>query len=321
MISGRNVVLCGLALGCALVLVATDHSAAQQGEASLAQEVRQLTESVQGARQDLMVVQRTQARTMATVEELQTVVQTVDAKLEEFNHRLRELSQRLDALQASLSQARLRLAEPLPPASPSEPTPFEVQEEAPKPLEPQVSEAPPPDEGDKPQAPAPELEVASAPPPEAEVKPEPPAGPITRQTVEVAVLDPKEIFKAAQEDYVKGSYDLAILGFRDYLRKYPGTDLAPNAQYLLGEIYLSQQEYEKAIGEFKLLMDVYPKSPKVPTALYKQGLAYRELKQFERARANLEALVSQFSTTAEAKQAEEIIKTLPEVQVPPPATQ
>lgn len=266
-------------LGAALVVfVSGGRIEAQEedaGRTSLRHELlRQVVTSVAGARKDLVVIQRTQAQTKATVEELRTAVQVVDSKLDEFNHRLRELAQRLDAIEVGAA-VRKRVVEP------SQPTPSKS--------EPPVAEPPSP--------------VVAAPPPS-------PGAPPVRETVEVAVLDPREIFRASHEDYVRGRYDLAILGFRDYLEKYPNTDLASSSQYWLGECYLGQRDYAKAVEEFQKLVDVYPQSPKVPSALYKQGLAYLELGRNDKARKALEVVASQFPSSTEARHAAERLKEL-----------
>ena len=273
-----------MAIGWTLAVLAPGSVAAQEVKATLTtihQEILQLAASVEGARQDLVVVQRTQAQTKATVEELQTGVQMVDAKLEEYNHRLGELAQRLETLEASGSLSRRSLA---PPSAPT-------KSSGPLPSWPGAAEPPP--------------ATATAAPPPSQA-----GSPIAPQRIEVASLAPKEIFRAALEDYIKGNYDLAILGFRDYLKKYPGTVLASNTYYWLGECYMGKEDHAQAVKEFQQLMDAYPKSPKVPSALFKQGIAYLDLGEMDKARAVLESLTSRFPTTVEARQASERLKSL-----------
>lgn len=284
----RLVVLGAMVIGFAITASSPGPVVAQEVKESLAtlgEEIRQLALSVRGARQDLLVVQRTQAQTRATVEELHTAVQMVDAKLDEFNHRLRLLAQRLDALQVSVAQGKVLTASAAPPPAPALPPPTPAEPEPEKPPLPTTA-SPPPAPGS--------------------------AGP--EEIVEVALLDPSEVFRAAHEDYVEGNYDLAILGFRDYLKKYPGTDLASSAQYWLGECYLGQKAHDKAVEEFQWLLDNYPDSPKVPAALYKQGVAYLELKEAYKARTAFETVVSQYPSTAEAQHAAERLKAFSERQ-------
>ncbi|MFQ5892721.1 MAG: tol-pal system protein YbgF [Nitrospinota bacterium] len=298
-----QVVLGTLGLGWALTVVGPGSVAAQdvaEALTGLRQEMRQVATAIAGARQDLVVVQRTQAQTKATVDELQTVVLMVDAKLEEFNHRLHALAQRLDALEAGGAFRQHAVAAAPPSAAPLGPTPAPPAPATPTPAAPAptAQAAPPPAEP----------ETAEALPPATAAPPPTPGTPLPQETVQVAMLDPREIFRAAHEDYVKGNYDMAILGFRDYLKKYPGTDLASSAQYWLGESYLGQEAYAQAVEEFQNLLDVYPQSSRVPSALYKQALAYLELGQVDNARTALEAVASQFPTTVEARHAAERLK-------------
>jgi len=44
-------------------------------------------------------------------------------------------------------------------------------------------------------------------------------------------LQPQDIYQAAYLDFSKGSYVLAIAGFREFLRRFPEHELAGNAQY------------------------------------------------------------------------------------------
>jgi TolA-binding protein len=50
----------------------------------------------------------------------------------------------------------------------------------------------------------------------------------------VAPADPQALYQTAYNDYLRGNYDLAILGFRQYLESFPDTDLADNASYCSG---------------------------------------------------------------------------------------
>ncbi len=68
-----------------------------------------------------------------------------------------------------------------------------------------------------------------------------PSGPVAavppRPTT--GALQPQDIYQAAYIDFSKGSYSLAIAGFREFLRRYPDHELAGSAQYWIGEAYLS----------------------------------------------------------------------------------
>src|SRR5207249_8043654 len=109
---------------------------------------------------------------------------------------------------------------------------------------------------------------ASARPPPGSA-PEPVAAVPSRPTT--GSLQPQDIYQAAYIDFSKGSYSLAIAGFREFLRRYPDHELAGSAQYWIGEAYLSlargfsdsaqgdkaTESLEQAVQEFKKVLANY----------------------------------------------------------------
>ncbi|RLA87063.1 MAG: hypothetical protein DRG40_01300, partial [Deltaproteobacteria bacterium] len=57
----------------------------------------------------------------------------------------------------------------------------------------------------------------------------------------------KEEYQQAYETFRSGDYSRAMALFQDFLKKYPKSKLADNAQYWIGECYYMRGEYEKAI--------------------------------------------------------------------------
>jgi tol-pal system protein YbgF len=137
-------------------------------------------------------------------------------------------------------------------------------------------------------------------------------------------LQPQDIYQAAYLDFSRGSYSLAVAGFREFLRRYPEHDLAGNAQYWIGEGYLAlargygnaaQEEKEsealnQAVQEFRKVLANYPRADKVSTALYKEALALIELKQPQQAAARLQYLVDNFPQAEETALAKERLASL-----------
>jgi tol-pal system protein YbgF len=154
----------------------------------------------------------------------------------------------------------------------------------------------------------------------------PAPGPVAAvpQRPSAASLQPQDIYQAAYIDFSKGSYSLAIAGFREFLRRYPDHELAGSAQYWIGEAYLSlargfsdsgqndksTESLEQAVQEFKKVLANYPRADKVPTALYKEALALIDLKQPAQAQARLQYLVDNFPRSEETNLARERLATL-----------
>lgn len=151
-----------------------------------------------------------------------------------------------------------------------------------------------------------------------------PAPPGTGSRPSTGAIQPQDVYQTAYIDYSKGSYPLAIAGFREFLRRYPDHDLADNAQYWIGEAHFSvarghvnanqadkaHEELERAVQEFRKVIANYPRGDKAPTALYKEALALVELKQPALAQSRLQYLIDNFPQAEEAPLARERLSAL-----------
>jgi tol-pal system protein YbgF len=169
---------------------------------------------------------------------------------------------------------------------------------------------------------------AQAPPAPAPPSSTPPAGPPAALAAPgrptTGALQPQDIYQAAYIDFSRGSYSLAIAGFREFLRRFPEHELAGNAQYWTGEGYLAlarghanaaqadkeAEALNQAVQEFKKVVANYPRADKVSTALYKEALALIELKQPQQAVARLQYLVDNFPQAEETPLAKERLAAL-----------
>ena len=113
-------------------------------------------------------------------------------------------------------------------------------------------------------------------------------------------------------DALKASdFNGAITQFRDFLRQYPKSALADNAQYWLGEGYYVTRDYDNAIAAFRAVGEQYPQSRKAPDALLKTGYAQFELRHMADARASLSQVVQRYPGTDAAKLAAERLTKIP----------
>lgn len=79
------------------------------------------------------------------------------------------------------------------------------------------------------------------------------------------------LYANAQRDRLGGKYELALQGFSDYLKYYPNTELAPNAQFYIAEIHFTQGDLDSALKEFDMVLERYPDNNKTADALYMKG--------------------------------------------------
>lgn len=95
---------------------------------------------------------------------------------------------------------------------------------------------------------------------------------------------PQKVFDSAQSDYYSGQYDLAILGFADYIKSYPKSERADDAQVYICTAYLQDGKNDKAVEACDLAIRTYPNGDKIPDAYYKKGLALQNLRDLNGAR-------------------------------------
>jgi tol-pal system protein YbgF len=124
--------------------------------------------------------------------------------------------------------------------------------------------------------------------------------------------DPSSIYYAAYSDYIKENFDLAIEGFRQFIRSFPDSGLADNSLYWIGECYYAKKRYPEAINTFNELLAKYKDGDKVPAATLKKGYALIEMGRQSEGIAFLKELISRFPLSEEASLAQQKIKEFSE---------
>ena len=114
-------------------------------------------------------------------------------------------------------------------------------------------------------------------------------------------LSDEKLYLKGKEAFDAGNYEKAREIFRKYLKLYPKSEDADNAQFWSGEIYYREKWYEKAILEYQKVIENYSKGNKVPSALLKQGLAFDSLGEKGNSRLILKKLIKTYPKSNEAK--------------------
>jgi tol-pal system protein YbgF len=116
---------------------------------------------------------------------------------------------------------------------------------------------------------------------------------------------PRELYSQAYTDYARGNFDLAIQGFREYLKHYPDTDFSDNAQYWIGECLYGQQSYSEATDAWNDLLRDFPASDKLPDARVKKGMALEKLGRRSQALLEYRYVVERYPNSPAARIARE----------------
>jgi len=160
-------------------------------------------------------------------------------------------------------------------------------------------------------APAPDVEPLAPPPPRVELEEsdlledETPAG--RASGAEASAPD-----SGAPGD---SSYEAALVALRDgrteeaerrlieFAEGFPGSELADNAWFWLGESRAARGDHAGAVDAYRTAIDRYPEGNKIPDTLLKLGVALSNLGESGPAREAWQELVRRFPTTAAAEAA------------------
>jgi tol-pal system protein YbgF len=107
--------------------------------------------------------------------------------------------------------------------------------------------------------------------------------------------------------YTAGQFDLAIEGFNSYIRAFPTSPRAPEAQLYIGHSYYSAGKYAEASAALQKAIADYPQSPSLAEAYYKLGLTHEALKQIEPARRAFETVIKNYTATSYAQLARQAL--------------
>ncbi len=124
------------------------------------------------------------------------------------------------------------------------------------------------------------------------------------------ISTPEELYRSAYEDYMRGNYDLASQGFRDYMARWPNTELTDNALYWIGECYDAQNDSAMALEVFTQVLEDYPTSDKAAAAQLKKGLLYLKMNDQAQGVVHLQYVVYEYPGTREADLARERLRSL-----------
>ena len=126
----------------------------------------------------------------------------------------------------------------------------------------------------------------------------------------VVALSPQKMQDAANADYAAGQYDLAIDGFNAYIKNFPKSDWADDAQLLICRSFENEAKYPQALDACDAVIRNYPNGNAVPDAFYHKGLAQKALKDTDAARATWETLINNYKDSTAAQLAQQALQGL-----------
>jgi len=123
-------------------------------------------------------------------------------------------------------------------------------------------------------------------------------------------MSPQRLFESARADYYAGQWALAVQGFETYLKTFPKSDLADDAQYYIGETQYMAHEYGQAVAAYDRVIAAYPTSNTLPDAYYKRGLALSTLGRAQQAKESFEFVVKTYPDSDAGRLAKQALDRL-----------
>jgi tol-pal system protein YbgF len=120
----------------------------------------------------------------------------------------------------------------------------------------------------------------------------------------------KKAYDAAFELFRSGDYKAAADALEDFVKRYPTSAYAPNAQYWLGNAYFAQHDYKNAIAAQEVVASTYRDSAKAPDAMLNIASSYVELKDKKAAKKAFQQLITKFPDSSAAQTAKDRLAAL-----------
>lgn len=120
----------------------------------------------------------------------------------------------------------------------------------------------------------------------------------------------EKTYTDARRDQQTGNLDLAAQEYQQYLTYFSNTELAPSAQYYLGEISYNRGDYKAAIDAFDAVTERYPNNPKTADAKYMKGMAYAKDGQRAKAVQEFQSLIQSSPNSEQARKATQAMRDL-----------
>ncbi len=138
----------------------------------------------------------------------------------------------------------------------------------------------------------------------------PPAAPAPAPASGANAMSPARLYDLAWADYTACNYDLSVEGFSSYVRSFPKSESADNAQYYIGESFFQRGKLAEAVEAFGRVISTYPRSDVAGQARYKRGVCYERLNQPDRAREDYDIVIKTLGDTDAGRLAKQRLDAL-----------
>ncbi|MDO8502885.1 MAG: tol-pal system protein YbgF [Gemmatimonadaceae bacterium] len=120
----------------------------------------------------------------------------------------------------------------------------------------------------------------------------------------------EELYRIGRDQLTRGGNSAARAAFMDLLKRYPDSELAADAQFLLAESYAADGTNAAADAAYAIVVSKYAESPRAPTALYKRGVLAQTARRTTAAKRLYNDLIQRYPSSDEAELARERLRVM-----------
>ena len=120
----------------------------------------------------------------------------------------------------------------------------------------------------------------------------------------------EELYRIGRDQLTRGGNMAARAALSDLLKRYPDSELAADAQFLIAESYAADRSVARADTAYAAVVSQYPESPRAPTALYKRGVLAQTARRTTTAKRLYNELIQKYPSSDEAELARERLRIL-----------
>jgi len=129
-------------------------------------------------------------------------------------------------------------------------------------------------------------------------------------TATPAVVPVLDNYSNGQQKYRDGDFKAAYGLFEKSAANKKDKDTAIRSRYMMGECLYKQGEYDQAIIQYQQIISTYPGNPQAAKALLRQGESFEQLSDKETAKIIYKKLTRAYSTSPEADTAQKRLSAL-----------
>ena len=119
-----------------------------------------------------------------------------------------------------------------------------------------------------------------------------------------------QLYQQGMDVLRSGAPQSARTAFQELLSNFPTSDLAPDAQFQIGQSLLNEKNYGGADAAFGAVVAKYADSPRAPAALFKRATIAKLQGNMPEAKKLLQEVISRFPKSDEAELAADELKLI-----------